>query len=195
MSDSVETTSRGASYGDDRAEPTRLEELVLSRLLIDLEAEGGSMSDGELQLHREFLRHRFRRHLENYRSYATPYALAFTILSLGAVLSGLLSSGIAAGWNTAGWARWTILILGLVAGTAAATTRLWRPGEKGSSRMRGANALVSEAWTYTQRQGTYGEGSAIEAFSRFIAAVSRIVEQTAAVDEARADVPQLPRAD
>jgi hypothetical protein len=38
------------------------------------------------------------------------------LLSLGVIVTGLASSGIAAGWNKAGWARWSILALGVVTG-------------------------------------------------------------------------------
>jgi len=131
-----------------------------------------------------FLKYQFTWHLRNYRAFAGKYAFAFTLLSISAIASSLLSSGIAAGWSNAHWARWTILILGLVAGTSAATNQLWRPGQKASSRMRGANALTSEAWAYVTTRGAYHGKTEQEALDVFVDQVARIVQITAAVDEA-----------
>lgn len=118
---------------------------------------------GELQRYDAFLEFRYGGHLGNYRTFAGKYSFAFGMLSVSAIASGLLSSGIAAGWSNADWARWTILILGLIAGISAAMNQLWRPGQKAASRMRGANALTSEGWAYLNSRGVYQGKSARDA--------------------------------
>jgi hypothetical protein len=93
--------------------------------------------------------------MRNYTRWGGWYGLAFTVLSVEALAAGLASSGIAAGWSGAHWARWTILVLGLVAAVSAVVNQVWRPGQKASSRTKGGNALRREAWEYLNDRNRY----------------------------------------
>jgi hypothetical protein len=171
-----------------------LERLIAVRLR-DAASQGDPASiEQVLERHAAFLRYRFGGHLRNYRYFAGKYALAFTVLSLAVIASGFASSGIAAGWNGASWARGTILGLGLVAGIAAAINQIWRPGEKAISRMRGANALCAEAWAFLECRGRYRQATGDnEGFGLFVDEVLRIVQQASAVDESPVEGPQPPK--
>jgi len=111
---------------------------------------------GELRRYDAFLTFQYGGHLRNYRTFAE---------------------------NDAHWARWTILILGLIAGISAAMNQLWRPGQKAASRMRGANALTSEGCPYLIARGVYQGKNKRDALDVFVDQVDRIVEVAAAVDQ------------
>lgn len=136
-----------------------------------------------------FVEFQFKAPMRNYTRWAGWYGFAFTVLSLAALVAGLASSGIAAGWSDAPWARWTILVLGLVAAVSAVITQVWRPGQKASSRAVGGNALRREAWDYLNDLGKYEELQPDARFSRFAVEVSAIVRAAEAVDE---QVPSTP---
>jgi hypothetical protein len=173
------------AYGDDPTEPGRLAELIAARLRE--ERPGMDVDDA-------FLHYCFRHPLENFRSFAGKYGWAFALLSLATIGAGLVTSGIAAAdWAAETWGRIVILVLGLVAGIAATTNQIWRPGDKSTSRMRGANALRTEAWALLERRGRYRTAvDDREAFGLFVDEVSRILQQTAAVDEAAVEGPDAP---
>jgi hypothetical protein len=182
-----------ADFGDHPEEPAILEELLEARVAATLPRKD---RDEALRRHKAFLHYRFGGHLRNYRTFGGKYAMAFGVLSVAIIVAGLASSGIAAGWSNASWARWTILSLGLVGGVAAAVNQIWRPGEKGASRMKGANMLCAEAYAYLERRGRYhprrsGEDGA-ETFGLFVDEVLRIIQQAAVVDEANTSAPSEP---
>lgn len=131
----------------------------------------------------EFVRLQFADPMGNYTRFGGWYGIAFTLISLAALTAGVVSSGIAAGWSDANWARWTILILGLVTAAASVINQVWRPGQKSISRTRGGNALRREAWDFVHDRGAY-EGLEFEAgWGHFVDAVSAIVRQAEEVDE------------
>jgi hypothetical protein len=163
-----------SSAAGDPPEIERLTKLMLQRIGDQPEARD-----------EDFLKYRFAAPLRNYRTWGGWYGFAFTVLSVGTIAAGLGSSGIVAGWDSATWARWTILVLGLLGGVMTAINQLWRPGQKSTSRMRGANALCSEGWAFIQERGKYRNGNAQnprEAFGKFVDEVTKIVQLTVAVD-------------
>jgi hypothetical protein len=181
-------------YGDDPSESRVLEDLLRRKVRRAVESSShrgqseshpdhGGLTDEAVARYNAFLKYQYGERLRNYRFFAGKYSFAFTILSVSAIASGGLSAGIAAGWSEASWARWTILILGVVAATAAATIQLWRPGQKAASRMRGANALTSEGWAYLNDRGAYRAKNEGDALDVFVDEVARILQIVAAVDE------------
>jgi hypothetical protein len=135
----------------------------------------------------EFVRLQFADPMRNYTRFGGWYSIAFTLLSLAALVSGLASSGIAAGWSEASWARWTILTLGIVAAAAAVVNQAWKPGQKSAARARGGNALRREAWEFLLERGPYIERGADEGFGLFADRVAAIVRASEEVDE---EVPE-----
>jgi hypothetical protein len=183
------------TIGRDPGEVKTLERLLTAKIERSVAASaGGSASPllldadaaEELRDTRvEFARLQFCSPMGNYTRWGGWYGVAFTVLSLAALVAGLASSGIAAGWSEADWARWWILGLGLVAAVAAAVNQVWKPGQKSASRTRGGNALRREAWDYLNDLGRYEElkSSPQEAFGLFANQVSAIVRAAEEVDE------------
>jgi Protein of unknown function (DUF4231) len=178
--------------GRDPAEVGTLEKLLSDRVSHETYDRQGStigttetaIDDPALDVRLKFINLQFAAPMRNYTRWGGWYAAAFTALSLAALVSGLTSSGIAAGWSSAHWARWTILLLGLVAAISAVLNQVWRPGQKSSSRTKGGNALRREAWEYLNRIGRYQDLQAEPAFALFATQVSAIVRGAEEVDEA-----------
>src|SRR5438105_3848363 len=99
----------GRRVGDDPAEIA-----VLERAIIDRLDRAGVREPAD----EAFIRYRFGDQLRNYASWNGPYALAFIAVTIGALVTSLASSSIAAGWGDQGWARWTIMVLGIVGAVA-----------------------------------------------------------------------------
>ena len=118
----------------------------------------------DLDAEKSFLEHRYGAHLRNYRSWGGWYNLAFTFGTLVVVASGVLTSSIGAGWRSTHWAKIALLVFGLMTAVVSALHHLWRPGRKGTARIRGANRLSSEGWAFLEGVGRYrdvddGQGS------------------------------------
>jgi hypothetical protein len=183
---------RWLGVGDDPHEPRELERLIAEKLraggiiqspsVTTLEGKG---AEAPLDADTSFLKYRFGDQLRNYRRWGGPYAFAFMAFSLGVIVTGLASSGIAAGWNKAHWARWSILILGIVTGVLTAINQLWRPGQKGVSRTKGANLLCREGWSFLRDRGRYEDiHDPRQAWTLFMNEVEKITAMVAAIDEA-----------
>jgi len=173
---SHEIRSRWRRIGDDPAEIDVLERAILGRL-----REAGVLQQAD----EDFVHYRFANQLRNYWSWNGLYAFAFVVVTIGVLVTSLASSSIAAGWSHHDWARWTILALGLVGGVASLINWAWRPGDKGTSRTRGRNALRREGWAFVERRGRYLEVEDVRAaFGVFVDEVENIAQTTSAVDEA-----------
>jgi hypothetical protein len=126
----------------------------------------------------------------NYWSWSGLYAFAFVAVTIGVLVASLASSSIAAGWSHHDWARWVILTLGLIGAIASLINWAWRPGDKGTSRTRGRNALLREGWAFVEQRGRYIEIENVrEAFGLFVDEVVNIAQAAAAVDEAGPEGP------
>jgi hypothetical protein len=121
--------------------------------------------------------------------------VAFTLTTLLVVASGVLTSSIGAGWPSAHWAKLVLLGLGLVTAVGSALNHLWRPGRKGTGRIRGANRLTTEGWNFAHGVGRYRGLGVRAAYDLFVEEVGRILADTASVDEADADLPPAPGGD
>jgi uncharacterized membrane protein YcjF (UPF0283 family) len=141
-----------------------------------------------------FVKLQFAAPMRNYTRWGGWYGLAFTVLSVAALVAGLASSGIAAGWSEAHWARWTILVLGLIAAVSAVVNQVWRPGQKSSSRTKGGNALRREAWEYLNDRNRYTDLDHNEAFGLFVDQVAAIVREAEEIDETPPPTPSLEQA-
>jgi hypothetical protein len=169
------------NFGDHPGEPAELERLILERLR--------SEAPEKVETARSFLEHRYGAHLRNYRRWGGKYSIAFTLTTLLVVASGVLTSSIGAGWPSTHWAKIVLLGLGLVTALGSALNHLWRPGRKGTGRMRGANRLTTEGWNFVHAIGRYAELDAPVAYELLVEEVGRILADTAAVDEADVDLP------
>lgn len=168
-------------YGDHPGESAELERLILEKL--------ESEAPEKVEAAKSFLETRYGAHLRNYRRFAGKYSAAFILTTLLVVASGVLTSSIGAGWPSAHWAKIVLLVLGLVTALGAALNHLWRPGRKGTGRMRGANRLTTEGWNLVHGAGRYRELNVAAAYDLFVEEVGRILADTAAVDEADVDLP------
>jgi hypothetical protein len=174
--------------GRDKHEISVLRELLSAKLRAETVpdipgAADGVESDRRLKTRLEFVQHQFAAPMANYTRFGGWYGFAFTLISLAALAAGVVSSGVAAGWSGADWARWTILVLGLVTAAASVLNQVWRPGQKSTSRTRGGNALRREAWEFLNDRGTYAELNVEDAWGHFVDAVSVIVRQAEEIDE------------
>jgi hypothetical protein len=127
-----------------------------------------------------FLEHRFAEPLRSYRASAPRLRWIFNLLSVLGIAAGVISSGVAAGWSGAEWARIMFIVLGLVTATSATLIQIWRPGQQAAARERAADALMAEGWAFIQRRGRYkpkdGQDSAV---GTFVDEVMRIGSQAA----------------
>jgi hypothetical protein len=176
--------------GDHPHEPDDLERLIAEKLReTGIIARAADPHDehpknAPLDPYTAFLRYRFAAQLRNYRRWGGPYAFIFIVFSLGVIVFGLASSGIAAGWDQAHWARWSILVLGVLIGGVTAINQLWKPGEKGVGRTRGAHLLCREGWDFIHDRGRYKEiDDPREAWGTFVDQVERVSSEVTAVDE------------
>jgi hypothetical protein len=180
--------------GRDSGEVAVLETLLQRKIDADLprhRGNGAAPSDVE-EMEVEFVKLQFGAPMRNYTRWGGWYGVGFTFLSLAALISGLASSGIAAGWNNAHWERWSILVLGLVAAVAAVINQVWRPGQKSAGRTKGGNALRREAWEYLGGRGPYANvEDPEEAFRLFSDQVSKIVRAAEEIDEVVPSEPTL----
>ena len=172
------------NYGDHPGEPDELERLILEKL--DAEAPE------KVETAKSFLEVRYSAHLRNYRRFAGKYSAVFILITLLVIASGVLTSSIGAGWPSAHWAKIVLLVLGLVTALGSALNHLWRPGRKGTGRMRGANRLTTEGWNFAQGVGRYRGLDVRAEYDLFVEEVGRILADTAAVDEADLDLPPAP---
>jgi hypothetical protein len=168
-------------------EPAELERLILEKLQ--------SEAPERVETARSFLEHRYGAHLRNYRRWGGKYSAVFTLTTLLVVASGVLSSSIGTGWREAHWAKVWLLGLGLVTAVGSALNHLWRPGRKGTGRMRGANRLSTEGWNFVEGVGRYRGLDIRAAYALFVEEVGRILDDTAAADEADVDLPPPPGGD
>jgi hypothetical protein len=174
--------------GRDRREVLVLSELLAAKLTAGGETGAAGLSRGvederRLRTRLQFVQHQFAAPMANYTRFGGWYGFAFTLISLAALTAGIVSSGIAAGWSAAHWARWTILVLGLVTAAASVINQIWRPGQKSTSRTRGGNSLRREAWEFLNDRGAYENLNFEEAWGHFVDAVSAIVRQAEEIDE------------
>jgi hypothetical protein len=65
-----------------------------------------------------------------------------------------------------------------------AINQLWRPGQKGVSRTKGANLLCREGWHFVRGGGRYKGHCVRQAWGVFMDQVENITTTVAAVDEA-----------
>jgi hypothetical protein len=172
------------NFGDHPREPAELERLILEKL--------ASEAPEKVETAKSFLEHRYGAHLRNYRRWGGKYSVAFTVTTLLVVTSGVLSSSIGTGWRETHWAKVWLLVLGLVTAVGSALNYLWRPGRKGTGRMRGANRLSTEGWNFVIGTGRYRGMDVHAAYALFVEEVGRILADTAAVDEADFDLPSAP---
>lgn len=180
-SQSEATTRSRRRVGDDPAEIRALEEQILERL---------KEADDQHRRDEEFVRYRFGNQLRNFWSWNGWYAVAFIVVTAASLITSLASSSIAAGWGTDSWARWLILILGLIGAVAALVNWSWKPGQKAISRTRGANALRAEGWAFVHRRGRYvAIPDTREAFGLFVDEVGNITRVAASVDESGPEGP------
>lgn len=159
------------------------EKLQAESTRIDFGPADEAERDLKLRTRLEFVRHQFAAPMANYTRFGGWYGFAFTVISLAALTAGVVSSGIAAGWSEAHWARWTILVLGLVTAAASVINQVWRPGQKSTSRTRGGNSLRREAWEFLSGRGAYEKLDSDDAWAQFVDAVSVIVRQAEEIDE------------
>jgi hypothetical protein len=172
------------NFGDHPSEPAELERLILERVRLE--------APEKVEPATSFLQIRYDAHLRNFRQWGGKYNLAFSVTTLAVVASGVLTSSIGAGWPSAHWAKIMLLALGLVTALGSALNYLWRPGRKGTGRMRGANRLTAEGWSFVLGVGHYRELDVRAAWAFFVEEVGRILADTAAVDEADVDLPPAP---
>jgi len=146
-----------ATYADAKlrasakAETTRLEGLIVDRL---------PSEDPRREAHKRFVVDRFSKHLYAYARQAPWYGGVFNVLSLGAIVAALGSSGLAASASAEASTeevRWTVFGLGLLVAAFTAINQLWRPAQRGTSRYRAANALRQQGWDFALARGRYAE--------------------------------------
>lgn len=66
----------------------------------------------------------------------------------------------------------------------------WKPGQKATSRTRGADSLRAEGWAFVHSRGRYSDVEDVrEAFGLFVDEVGAIAKAAATVDEAGPDGP------
>lgn len=173
--------------GRDRSEIVVLDELLSEKLKAasSTAADGPSAPEEDLGLRTrlEFIRNQFVGPMGNYTRFGGWYGFAFSLISLAALTAGVVSSGVAAGWSAAHWARWTILVLGLVTAASSVVNQVWRPGQKSTSRTRGGNSLRREGWEFLTDRGAYERLGFEEAWGHFVDTVSAIVRQAEEIDE------------
>jgi len=108
---------------------------------------------------REFIEHRFRFPLSNYRSRSTTAAGVHIAINLLSAAFGLAIASIAAsGGDSPGW-KAAIVAIGLAVGVLSVTNQIIQPGRRNLAFARTWLELRAQGWQYVWALGDYGPRS------------------------------------
>src|SRR4051812_48176966 len=143
---------------------------------------------------REFVEHRFRFPLVNYRRRSTLAAIFHIALNLLTAAGGLATAAIAAGGGTSSFWKSVIIAIGLLVGLLAGMNQMLRPGERNLTYARTWLALRTEGWNYVCGLAQYSPKADLNAeaaareWARFVARVIGAQQEAEGIAEPGGDV-------
>jgi hypothetical protein len=104
---------------------------------------------------REFVEHRFRFPLVNYRRRSTAAAALHIGINLLTALAGLSTAAIVAAGGDSGFWKSMIIAIGLLVGLLSGMNQILRPGQKNLAFARTWMDLRTQGWQYVCGLGVY----------------------------------------